>query len=118
MRILICGSREWTDRQMIKNGLSQVPWDTVVIHGAEPNGADHIADECAKALGLSVKPYPAEWRKYGKPAGPRLNQQMLNEGKPDVVWAFKKRGAKNIGTSDMVDRAERAGIPTFVEWGD
>lgn len=32
--------------------------------------------------------FPAKWNEHGKAAGPIRNQQMLTEGKPDVVFAF------------------------------
>jgi hypothetical protein len=40
---------------------------------------------------------------------------MLDEGKPDVVWAFvDKPLAESRGTADMVRRAKKAGVPVFV----
>ena len=44
---------------------------------------------------------------YGKAAGPIRNQQMLDEGKPDVVIAFP--GAS--GTADMINRAGLTNVP-------
>ena len=50
--------------------------------------------------------YPAPWKRFGPSAGGIRNQQMLDEGKPDLVVAFP--GGK--GTADMVRRAENAGV--------
>jgi len=49
---------------------------------------------------------PAEWDKFGRRAGPLRNEQMLREGKPDVVVAFP--GGR--GTAHMVRIAKEAGI--------
>ena len=50
--------------------------------------------------------FPAEWDKYGVSAGPIRNQKMIDEGKPDLVFAFP--GGR--GTTDMIRRAAVAGI--------
>lgn len=50
--------------------------------------------------------YPANWSKYKKKAGPIRNQQMLDEGKPDLVVAF----SGGTGTADMVHRAKVANV--------
>lgn len=83
----------------------------MVIHGHCPDGADKIADEIAKSeLGLVVGEtllrMPAEWRRYGKAAGPIRNQRMLNELHPTIVYAFRA-GKKSSGTDDMIKRAKR-----------
>lgn len=86
-----------------------------VIHGAcncnetSPQrriGADVWADEWAEDRGVKAWKFPADWMLLGKAAGPRRNQKMLNEGKPDLVVAFP--GGK--GTADMVRKARVAGV--------
>jgi hypothetical protein len=106
-RVLICGSRDWTDKELIK---SMIPRDAeVVIHGAA-RGADVLAGECAKELGIPVIEFPAKWSQYGLSAGPKRNQQMLDEGKPTEVIAFSDHLQTSRGTSDMIRRAEKANI--------
>jgi hypothetical protein len=110
MRVLICGSRDFFDAKAINNVISKLKAGDVVIQGKAP-GADTTAENLAEARGdLEVQSFPAEWHKYGKRAGPIRNQQMLDEGKPDVVFAFytDKKGSK--GTADMVRRSKKAGI--------
>lgn len=51
MRVLVCGSRHWTDPAPIRAVLAALPADTVVVHGAAP-GADTLAATLAKARGL------------------------------------------------------------------
>jgi hypothetical protein len=50
--------------------------------------------------------YPADWAKHGRAASPIRNQQMLDEGRPNLVVAFP--GGR--GTADMVRRARSAGV--------
>lgn len=109
MRLLVCGGRDFVDREWMFSVLDKLA-PTVVIHGAAP-GADTLADEWAKARGVPREPYPAEWWKYKnrKAAGPIRNSRMLREGKPDAVLAFPG----NDGTADMTRKAKRAGVPVI-----
>lgn len=107
MRLLVCGGRDLVDSPEVYAALaSYMLPGTVVIHGGAP-GADSIAGEFAKGLGLTVEVYPADWHKHGRAAGPIRNQRMINEAKPDLVLALP--GGR--GTADMVRRAKKAGIP-------
>jgi len=85
----------------------------IIIHGAA-RGADSIAGVMAEHLKCKVLAFPAQWDKYGRSAGPLRNQQMLDEGKPDIVLAFHASLAKSKGTKDMVRRATQARVPVKV----
>lgn len=113
MRLLICGDRNWTDRRPIYAVLRRCGVGDVVIQGGAP-GADSIAEQAAVALGLDNECYPAQWGRYGRGAGPIRNQQMLDEGEPDEVYAFHDNVADSKGTADMVRRAKAAGVSTYV----
>jgi hypothetical protein len=105
MKVLICGGRDYYDTERIREALLKVGGITEVIQGGA-KGADRTARSVAEQLGIMVREFPADWEKYGKAAGPIRNQQMLNEGKPDLVIAFP--GGK--GTQDMINRAKKAGV--------
>ena len=112
IRILICGDRFWQDKATIHKVVDSLPPDTVVIHGAA-RGADCIAGDCAMERGLKVIMFPAKWLQYGKAAGVIRNQQMLDEGHPNRVVFFHPNLSQSRGTKDMVERARKAGIPTY-----
>jgi hypothetical protein len=108
MKILVCGDREWKSRETILNKLKKYGKDTIVVHG-DCRGADRIGASVAEEL-FTKKPlaYPAQWDKYGKAAGPKRNQQMLDEN-PDirVVLAFHNNIKESKGTKDMIRRASK-----------
>ena len=110
MRVLCCGSRDWTDYELIVRELSALQGVEVVLEGEAP-GADTLARRAAEQLGVPVLPFPADWDRYGRAAGPLRNQQMLDKGHPDFVLAFSEDLNTSRGTADMVARARRAGIP-------
>jgi hypothetical protein len=116
MKVLVCGSREWDNPHIIWDALSALrefyPDDDIeLIHG-DARGADKIAGNAAKALGMSVTPVPAEWEKFGKVAGPMRNKEMLGMN-PDTVLAFRCDG-KSPGTDHMVKLAVRSKIPVRI----
>ena len=113
MRLLVCGSRNFTDKETIAERMRWMlnPGD-VVIHGGA-RGADSIAGEVAAKMGLEVIVYKANWERDGRSAGPIRNDLMLKDGKPDAVLAFFNPGTSR-GTQDMVSRARRAGVPVLL----
>lgn len=86
----------------------------VLIHGACPKGADHMADILAPAHGYEIERYPADWKTYGKPAGYRRNADMVNLG-ADICLAFPLGASK--GTRMCMRLASEAGIPVL-NFGD
>jgi hypothetical protein len=117
-RYLICGGRDFNDKALMEKALASLilhPEDAVVIHGAA-RGADLMAADWAFQRGVPTEAYPitsADWDRYGRGAGAIRNQQMLHEGKPDVVIAFKGGN----GTRDMVRRARAAKVVTITVHG-
>lgn len=88
-----------------------------VIEG-ESRGADQLAREVAESEGIPVLPFPAQWSKYDRAAGPIRNQRMLEEGKPDFVIVFHDDLEHSKGTKDMVQRAIKAGLQVLHYWHD
>lgn len=109
MKLIICGDRNWTDRDMIQRFLKGVPEGTFIIEG-EAKGADTIAREEAEKLGFLVNPCRALWNLYGKAAGPIRNQEMLGY-LPDLVVAFHDHLENSRGTKNMLKQARKKGIP-------
>lgn len=114
MRVLVCGGRDFNDRDFIWNTLCQVDARlgriSCIIHGAA-TGADSEGMIWAQGSDRLHAPFVADWRTHGKAAGPMRNQRMLDEGKPDLVVAFP--GGR--GTADMVRRARAAGVRVLVK---
>ena len=108
MKILIAGGRDFDDEELMASTLGGVPRDTIIISGTA-RGADQMGERWAEARGMTVERYPADWDKHGKAAGHIRNQQMLDEGKPDLVVVFP--GGK--GSQSMVLKARKAGVGTM-----
>jgi len=108
MRVLITGGRNFDNRELLETTLDAVHASvplSILIHGAA-NGADTLAGEWASRKGIEVVACLADWKRYGRAAGPIRNRAML-ELAPDLLVAFP--GGK--GTDDMISAAEKKGIP-------
>jgi len=122
LAVILCGDREWSDFDMIGqvlNALARQRNMSVLIEG-DARGADKCAHVWAKAasrfLGISHECHPALWALQGKAAGPLRNQRMLDSllAKADthnlLVIAAHDDLYGSKGTTDMVNRALKAGV--------
>lgn len=114
-RILVTGSRNWSDVEAIRAALVHHGPATVIHGGAR--GADAIAGRIAEDFGWPTVVHKANWRQFGKKAGPMRNAAMVEAG-ADLCLAFPL--PDSIGTWDCVKRAKKAGIPVVVRetWRD
>lgn len=114
-RILITGSRHWSNKPVVAQAIRQAwldagkPHGVTVVHGGA-TGADYIAGVYAKRLGFTVEVHEADWSK-GKRGGPERNQKMVDLG-ADICLAFPL--PDSTGTLDCMNKAAQAGIPVVV----
>lgn len=108
MRILVCGGRDYSDVETVYRVLDRVHRErgiTLIIEGGQ-RGADALARQWAIDRGIPHETEHAEWKKYGKAAGPIRNGLMLSKHQPQGVIAFPG----NVGTADMCKQAESVGL--------
>lgn len=124
LRLLITGSREWTDWETIRDAFAELHhhFGTRVVlvsghclprrefwDGDRPlKSADAICEYWALLYGWEVERHPAEWNRYGKGAGRRRNAQMVALGAHRCL-AFILDGSS--GSTDCAAKAEMAKIP-------
>jgi hypothetical protein len=118
VKLIIAGPRdlEVTDRE-IHDAVDRLLDTHGLIPGEVVSGNQFGVDRCgerwAKSVGLPVKPFPvtpAEWKKYGKPAGPRRNGMMADYG--DALLAMRHRVSN--GTGDMIEKMRKRAKPFLV----
>ena len=110
MRVLVCGSRHFNNYELLEKTLETIPI-TTIIEG-EARGADTLARIYGERRSLDVLPFPAKRDEHGKAAGPIRNAQMLREGQPELVVAF--RSSNSRGTQNMINQARKAGVEVKV----
>jgi len=117
IRLLVCGSRTLEDKQQYifatldkLVGHNQI--DVLICGMAK--GVDIISYFWAKERGINIIECPADWKKYGKAAGPIRNQQMLDEEKPTHVIAFQDCRVNpngSNGTNHMIRISKAKNVP-------
>lgn len=119
MRVLVAGSQDWPDPYAIFDELDEVFSKSggdlfVLVHGHCPNGADAYAEMWAvwmRSQGYSVvsERHPANWKKFGRPAGYRRNAEMVALG-ADLCLVFINN--ESNGSTHTRKLAIKAGIET------
>jgi predicted Rossmann-fold nucleotide-binding protein len=110
-RVVVCGGRDYADRDRLFRELDRLLRrlkDPIICTGAA-KGADALAEQWAYSRMHTVKRFHADWDKYGKSAGPRRNEQMIDfaaERRPAFCVAFPG----GPGTADCVRQARAAGL--------
>ena len=111
MRVIVCGSRRWRDRDRITARLADLSGDSIVVHGGAA-GADKIAHQEAQKLGLLVEVHRPDYRRRTPKFAPLIrNEQMAALG-ADLCIAFWD--GQSTGTAHMMGEAKAHGIPVEV----
>lgn len=113
MRICICGGRNYFNADKVTEVLDYAyKHKPFVLISGGATGADTLGIQWARVRGVPCEVYPAQWRLYGKRAGPMRNLKMISTG-IDLLFAFPggrgtqhmmlacvKHGVKVIKVSD------------------
>ena len=134
MIVLVCGDRDFGWHTTGKKQHEQIKFllrkldsfhakyeITHLIQGGA-KGADSLSRFWAQTRCVPFTEFPANWRKHGKAAGPIRNQAQLDfltmwyeeMGEDIAVIAFHPDIEKSKGTKDMVTRAKKSGVKTYV----
>lgn len=110
MRLIMFGSRTWSDAHTIARDLSDAHdlGFRTLVHGACPSGADYMAHLSGQYFGFKVERHPADWEAHGKAAGPLRNQHMVALG-AELAIGYRMAG-ESRGTDNMAQACERHGI--------
>ena len=116
MRIVVAGSREFTDYNVAEAFIDQciTPANgdsSLIFISGGCRGADKIGEMYAKSHGFQIEVFPADWEKYGRKAGPIRNRQMAQAA--DMVICFWD--GKSKGTKSMIECAVRAGKAVMIK---
>ena len=117
MKVIIAGSRDITDYNVVKEAMDSFMEElsadmlpiTEVVSGTA-RGADSLGEEWANNYDVPIKRMPANWAHHGKSAGYIRNSEMAMYADALVaLWDNKSRG-----TGHMIDLAYKYDIPVFI----
>ena len=118
-RIIVTGSRNFTDSHSIYVALKDAVWmlgvpapEITIVHGGA-RGADALAGMIGHHMMMRVEVHPADWQTHHNAAGSICNREMVALG-ADLCIGFPFKNSR--GTWYCLHAAARAGIPTM--WWD
>jgi hypothetical protein len=109
-KVVICGSRDFEDYPVLRAFCDKIlsnkaQTHKIVVVSGTAKGADTLGERYADEKGYACLRYPADWERFGRSAGMRRNERMLDES--DGVIAFSKNGSR--GTEHMITVTKAAG---------
>lgn len=107
MKVIIAGSRTINDYKLVKNILNNSKLRFTEVVSGHAQGVDLLGERWADEKGIPVIEMPADWKKWGKSAGPKRNRQMAGYADALIlIWDGKSRGSRN-----MLDEAIKKKLP-------
>lgn len=110
-KVVIAGSRGFSNYKLLYEKCNDILREkskthNIIIVSGHAKGADTLAEKYANDKGFDLEIYPADWKKFGKSAGFRRNEQMANVA--DALIAFWD--GESHGTKHMIAIATEKGM--------
>lgn len=113
--LLIAGSRTFEDRELLYRVADEVlAGERAVIVEGGARGADSLAKDYALERGLDLVEFKADWKQYGRAAGPKRNDEMVDYIKEKDGEALYFWDEESKGTKQCIDSAKRKEVPVWV----
>lgn len=105
LSVIIAGGRDYKFTPEDREWLDTLPIAEVVSGGAP--GADAEGESWATSKGISIRRFPADWKKHGRAAGPIRNREMAEQAQAVALFPGGR------GTADMRKQAQKRGLVIF-----
>ena len=110
MRTIIAGSRNLEDYGLVVEAINKAHWDPSLIISGGAKGIDALGEQWATTNSIPVEVYPADWKQFGRAAGPIRNREMAKNAEALIaIWDGKSKGTKS-----MIELAQKAGLAVYV----
>lgn len=114
---MIAGGRDFDNYQYLSESVDEFinktfPGEEIVVVSGTARGADKLVEVYAESNGYVVERYPADWNKYGRSAGFRRNEQMMEVADAAIMfWDGESHGTKHD-----IELSQKKGIPYEVKY--
>ena len=119
-RVIIAGSRDFDDYELLSSVVKEKlrDYENIEIISGGCAGADSLGEKFAKENGLDLKVFQAEWKKYGRAAGPIRNKAMAEyASQVDDCMLIAFPVGSSRGTRNMISLAKDYGLDVHVVEG-
>lgn len=110
MKVIIAGSREITDYEVVKQAISNAKFAIDRVVSGKASGVDELGERWAMENDIPIIPFPAPWKLLGNHAGYFRNVAMSEYADALIaVWDGESKGTKH-----MIDIATKKGLKVYV----
>ena len=101
-KILVSGCRNYNNYNEAKKYIESCIYNlrnnyTLIFLSGGCRGADALGERYANENNFEVEYYPADWKKFGKGAGPKRNLEMVKNADYIICfWDGKSKGTKSL----------------------
>jgi hypothetical protein len=96
MKLAIVGSRGFKDTRLLESILDKHKDTVSIVVSGGAIGADTMGETWAIANKIPIKIFKPEWEKYGKSAGMKRNELIIQECDICIAfWDGKSKGTAN-----------------------
>ena len=111
MRVIVAGSREFNDYDVVKEAIEESQFSVTTIVSGGARGVDALGEQYAEEMNLKLNLFYPDWDLHRKAAGPIRNAKMAENADALVaIWDGKSRGTKN-----MIETARKKGLRVYVK---
>ena len=110
MKVIVAGSRTISDRSIVADAIASSGIQITELISGNARGVDSVAENWASVNKIPFVTFPAQWEKYGKPAGAIRNAEMAK--KADALIAIWD--GKSTGTNNMIKTMNKLKKPVFL----
>ena len=118
VRIITAGGRDFGDYRLLADTLdsllTELETDDITIVSGGCRGADTLGERYASEHGIPIKVFPADWKTWGRAAGPIRNRQMAEFASAGHGILIAFWDGKSRGTASMIRLAGQYGLDTLV----
>lgn len=113
MKVIIAGSREITDYELLLQAITNANFDITSVVSGCARGVDRLGERFAKECGLPIHQFSADWNgPHKKAAGHVRNAEMAKFGDALIaIWDGSSPGTKN-----MIDIARKNYLKIYIEF--
>lgn len=111
MKVIVAGGRDFHDYETVCEAIRESGFVPTVIISGGATGVDALGEQYARENNLTCEIHKADWKQFGKAAGPIRNRMMAQHGEALVaVWDGFSPGTKN-----MIDTATKHNLKIYVK---
>ena len=111
MRTIIAGSRTISNPLAVESAIRDSGFEITEVYCGMARGVDLMGKHWAEKRGIHVREFPANWKQYGKAAGPIRNTHMASEADALIaIWDGDSKGTKN-----MIELARKNNLKVYIK---